>query len=120
MESSFSISIQKEHRWSQRKGKDTLKFYEEHEKKKLKLKAYSSPEWYEVAKQLRRECSKQDVPIDKNPKQNKNKFSCLKKKWKTLKDKLRSTDFDKGEQQTKVRMKTLIQRMIMRRVIGKN
>ena len=50
------------------------------EKKRLKLKAYSSPEWYEVAKQLHHECSKQDIPIDKNLKQNKAKFSFLKKK----------------------------------------
>ena len=64
--------------WSQAKRKDTLQFYGEHEKKIEKnknWKAPSSPEWYEVAKQLRHKCSRQDVPIEKNPKQSKAKFS---------------------------------------------
>ena len=46
----------------------------------MEVKAYSSPECYEVANQLRRGCSKQDVPINKNPKQSKIKFSILTKK----------------------------------------
>ena len=37
--------------------------------RKLKFKAYSSPEWNKVAKQLRHRCAKQDVPCEKTPKQ---------------------------------------------------
>lgn len=46
----------------------------------MEVTAYSSPECYEVANQLRRGCSKQDVPVDKSPKQSKDKFSILTKK----------------------------------------
>ena len=45
----------------------------------MEVKAYSSPEVYEVANQLRRGCSKQDVPVDKNQKQRKDKFSILQR-----------------------------------------
>ena len=57
MQEYFSIYFIKEKQLLQTKGKDTLQFYGEREKKKkLKLEAYSSPEWYEVTKQLHHEC----------------------------------------------------------------
>ena len=57
MQEYFSIYFIKEKQLFQTNGKDALQFYRQREKKK-KLEAYSSPEWYEVTKQLRHECSK--------------------------------------------------------------
>ena len=58
MQEYFSIYFIKDKQLLQTKGKDTLQFYGERarEIKKLKLEAYSSPEWYEVTEQLRHEC----------------------------------------------------------------
>ena len=83
-------------------------------------KAYSFPECYEEANQLRRRCSKQDGSIDYNPKQSKDKFSSLTKKKRTVRDKLRSTGFGNGEQHIKGRIQTPIQRVTMCRIIGKS
>ena len=48
--------------------------------KRLKYKAYSSPKWQEVAKELRSGCLKQHVSCDNTPKQCKDKLANLKKK----------------------------------------
>lgn len=62
----------------------------------LKYKSYLSPEWDEVTKQLRSRCLKQNITCDKMPKQCKDKMDNLTKKYKTTKDKLRSTGFGTG------------------------
>jgi len=49
-----------------------------------------------VAKELRSRCLKEQVPCEKTPKQCKDKLVNLTKKYKTVKDKLRSTGFGKG------------------------
>ena len=79
--------------------------------RELKFKAYSSPEWNEVAKQLRRRCAKQDVPCEKTPKQCKDKLSNLRINYAPL---------DLAKEELKVRIRTPIQRMRMRSVIRKS
>ena len=49
-----------------------------------------------MAKELRSRCLKEQVPCEKTPKQCKDKLVNLTKKYKTVKDKLRSTGFGKG------------------------
>ena len=49
-----------------------------------------------MAKELRSRCIRQQVSCEKTPKQCKNKFANLTKKYKTIKDNLRSICFGKG------------------------
>ncbi|CAH3140437.1 unnamed protein product, partial [Porites evermanni] len=58
---------------------------------KLRYKAFSSPEWLSIARQLHSRCKEQNVDSDKTPQQCKNKLANLTKKYKNTKDKLRST-----------------------------
>ena len=49
-----------------------------------------------MAKELHSRCLRQQVSCEKTPKQCNDKFANLTKKYKTVKDKLRSTGFGKG------------------------
>ena len=49
-----------------------------------------------MTEELRSSCLKQQVSCEKTPKQCKDKLANLTKKYKTVKDKLRSTGFGKG------------------------
>lgn len=85
----------KKNRWSETEEKLLIEVYGENEQR-LKYKAYTSPERQEVAEGLRNWCLKQQVSREKTPKQYKDKLANLTKKYKTVKDKLRSTGFGKG------------------------
>lgn len=63
---------------------------------KLRYKAFSSPEWLSIARQLHSRCKKQNVDSDETPQQCKNKLANLTKKYKNTKDKLRSTGYGRG------------------------
>ena len=63
---------------------------------KLRCKAYNSPEWESIAKQLHERCRREHVSSDKTAQQCKNKMSDLTKKYKTTNDKLRTTGYGKG------------------------
>ncbi|KAK2555820.1 hypothetical protein P5673_022449 [Acropora cervicornis] len=86
---------EKKNRWSETEEKLLIEVYRENEQR-LKYKAYSYPEWQEVAKELHSRCLRQQVSCEKTPKQCNDKFANLTKKYKTVKDKLRSTGFGKG------------------------
>ena len=64
---------------------------------KLRYKTYNSPEWESIAKQLHKRCRRENVSSDKTAQQYKNKMSNLTKKYKTTKDKLRTTGYGKGK-----------------------
>ena len=63
---------------------------------KLQYKAFSSPEWLSIARQLHSRCKEQNVDRDKTPQQCKNKLANLTKTYKNTKDKLRSTGYGRG------------------------
>lgn len=63
---------------------------------KLRYKAFSSPEWLLIARQLHSQCKEQNVDSDKTPQQCKNKLANLTKKYKDTKDKLRLTGYGRG------------------------
>ena len=82
--SAFYIHPKKtKNRWSETEEKILIEVYGENEQR-LKYKAYSFPEWQEVAKELRGRCLKQQVSCDKTPKQCKDKLANLTKKYKTV------------------------------------
>ena len=60
---------------------------------KLRYKAYNSPEWKSIAKQLHETCRREHVSSDKTAQQCKNKISNLTKKYKTTKHRLRTTGY---------------------------
>jgi len=63
---------------------------------KLHYKAFNSPEWQSIAKQLHERCKREKVESNKSPQQCKNKMAKLTKKYKTVKDKPRTTGYGKG------------------------
>ena len=65
-------------------------------KERLRYKAYNSPEWQSIAHQLHSKCRQENVESDKTPQQCKNKMANLTKKYKSAKDKLRSTGYGRG------------------------
>ena len=90
-----AVTEKKKNRWSETEEKLLIEVYGENEQR-LKYKAYFSPEWQEVAEELHNRCLKQQVSCEKTPKQCKDKLANLRKKYKTVKDKLGSTGFGKG------------------------
>lgn len=78
------------------------------------------PEWYEVAKRLRRRCSKKNAPFEKNPKQRKDKLVILTKKLKTVRDKVRSAGFGKGGAAGESKNTNADSALTMSRVTGKS
>ena len=82
-------------RWTETEEKILIELFGENEEK-LRYKAYNSPEWESIAKQLHERCRREHVSSDKTAQQCKNKMSNLTKKYKTTKDKLRSTGYGEG------------------------
>ena len=80
--------------WTETEEKILIEWFGENEEK-LRYKAYNSPEWESIAKQLHGRCRRQHVSSDKTAQQCKNKMSNLTKKYKTIKDKLRTTGYGK-------------------------
>ena len=73
-----AVTEKKKNRWSETEEKLLIEVYRENEQR-LKYKAYSSPEWQEVAEELRSRCLKQQVSCEKTPKQCKDKLANLTK-----------------------------------------
>ena len=78
--------------WTETEEKILIELIGENEEK-LRNKAYNSPEWKSIAKQLHEKCRREHVSSDKTAQQCKNKMST--KKYKTTKDKLRTTGYGK-------------------------
>ena len=89
----------KSSRWNETEEKILIELFGENEEKP-RYKAYNSPEWESIAKQLHERCRREHVSSDKTAQQCKNKMSNLTKKYKTTKDKLtphiRTTGYGKG------------------------
>ena len=82
-------------RWTETEEKILIELFGENEEK-LRYKAYNSPEWESIAKQLHERCRREHVSSHKTAQQCKNTMSNLTKKYKTTKDKLRTTGYGKG------------------------
>ena len=93
---SSAAQKKKTSRWTETEEKILIELFSENEEK-LCCKAYNSPEWESIAKQLHEKCRREHVSSDKTAQQCKNKMSNLTKKYKTTKDKLRSTGYGKGK-----------------------
>ena len=94
---SSAAQKKKTSRWTETEEKIPIELFGENEEK-LRYKAYNSPEWESIAKQLPEGCRREHVSSDKTAQQCKNKMSNLakKKKYKTTKDKLQTTGYGKG------------------------
>ena len=92
---SSAAQKKKTSRWTETEEKILIELFGENEEK-LRYKAYNSPEWESIAKQLHERCRREHVSSDKTAQQCKNKMSNLTKKYKTTKDKLRSTGYGEG------------------------
>jgi len=93
---SSAAQKKKTSRWTETEEKILIELFSENEEK-LCCKAYNSPEWESIAKQLHEKCRREHVSSDKTAQQCKNKMSNLTKKYKTTKDKLRTTGYGKGK-----------------------
>ena len=93
--SSSSTGPKKKNRWTDTEEKILVELFGENEYK-LQYKAFSSPEWLSIARQLHLWCKEQNVDSDKTPQQCKNKLANLTKKYKNTRDKLRSTGYSRG------------------------
>ena len=91
-----SAAQKKISQWTETEEKILIELFSENEEK-LRCKAYNSPEWESSAKQLHEKCRREHVSSDKTAQQCKNKMSNLTKKYKTTKDKLRTTGYGKGK-----------------------
>jgi len=63
---------------------------------KLRYKAFNSPGWQSIARQLQEKCKRENVESNKSAQQCKNKMANLTRKYKTIKYKLRTTGYGKG------------------------
>ena len=82
-----STGPKKKNRWTDTEEKVLVELFGENEDK-LRYKAFSSPAWLSIARQLHSRCKEQNVDSDKTPQQCKNKLANLTKKYKNTKDKL--------------------------------
>lgn len=69
----------KKNRWSDTEEKILIELFGENEKS-LRYKAYNSPEWKSIARQLHERCKRENVASDKSAQQCKNKMANLTKK----------------------------------------
>ena len=89
---SSTAQKKKTSRWTETEEKILIELFGENEEK-LRYKAYNSPEWKSIAKQLHETCRREHVSSDKTAQQCKNKISNLTKKYKTTKHRLRTTGY---------------------------
>ena len=94
-ELSSTAPKKKNSRWTETEEKILIELFGDNEEK-LRYKAYNSPEWESIATQLHERCRREHVSSDKTAQQCKTKMSNLTKKYKTTKDKLRTTGYGKG------------------------
>ena len=89
---SSTAQKKKTSRWTETEEKILIELFGENEEK-LRYKAYNSPEWKSITKQLHETCRLEHVSSDKTAQQCKNKISNLTKKYKTTKHRLRTTGY---------------------------
>ena len=94
-ELSSTAPKKKNSRWTETEEKILIELFGDNEEK-LRYKAYNSPEWESIATQLHERCRREYVSSDKTAQQCKTKMSNLTKKYKTTKDKLLTTGYEKG------------------------
>ena len=94
-ELSSTAPKKKNSRWTETEEKILIELFGDNEEK-LRYKAFNSPEWESIATQLHERCRREHVSSDKTAQQCKTKMSNLTKKYKTTKDKLRTTGYGKG------------------------
>ena len=85
----------KKNRWTDAEEKILIELFGENEDK-LRYRSFNSPEWQSIARQLQERCRRENVESEKSAQQCKNKMANLTKKYKTVKDKLRTTGYGKG------------------------
>ena len=85
----------KKNRWTDTEEKILIELFGENEDK-LRYRSFNSPEWQSIARQLQERCRRENVESEKSAQQCKNKMANLTKKYKTVKDKLRTTGYGKG------------------------
>lgn len=85
----------KKNRWTDAEEKILIELFGENEDK-LRYRSFNSPEWQFIARQLQERCRQENVENEKSAQQFKNKMANLTKKYKTVKDKLRTTGYGKG------------------------
>ena len=85
----------KTNRWTDTEEKILIELFGENEDK-LRYRSFNSPEWQSIARQLQERCRRENVECEKSAQQCKNKMANLTKKYKTVKDKLRTTGYGKG------------------------
>ena len=88
-------SAKEKNRWTDTEEKILIELFGENEDK-LRYRSFKSPEWQSIARQLQERCRRENVESEKSAKQCKNKMANLTKKYKTVKDKLRTTGYGKG------------------------
>ena len=71
-----AVVQKKKNRWTDTEEKILVELFGENEDK-LRYKAFSSPEWLSIARQLHSRCKEQNVDSDKTPQQCKNKLANL-------------------------------------------
>ena len=85
----------KKNRWTDTEEKILIELFGENEDK-LRYRSFNSPDWQSIARQLQERCRRENVESEKSAQQCKNKMANLTKKYKTVKDKLRTTGYGKG------------------------
>ena len=85
----------KNNRWTDAEEKILIELFGENEEK-LCYWSFNSLEWQSIARQLQERCRQENIKSEKSAQQCKNKMANLTKKYKTVKDKLRTTGYGKG------------------------
>lgn len=85
----------KNNRWTDAEEKILIELFGENEEK-LRYWSFKSLEWQSIARQLQERCRQENIKSEKSAQQCKNKMANQTKKYKTVKDKLRTTGYGKG------------------------
>ena len=88
-------SAKENNRWTDIEEKILIELFSENEEK-LRYWSFNSLEWQSIARQLQERCRQENIKSEKSAQQCKNKMANLTKKYKTVKDKLRTTGYGKG------------------------
>ena len=81
--------------WTDTEEKIQIELFGENEDK-LRYRSFNFPEWQSIARQLQERWRRENVESEKSAQQCKNKMANLIKKYKTVKDKLKTTGYGKG------------------------
>ena len=87
-------SAREKNRWTDTEEKILNELFGANEDK-LRYRSFNSPEWQSIARQLQERCRRKNVESEKSAQQCKNKMADLTKKYKIVKNKLRTTGYGK-------------------------